>query len=154
MRSPTPTYSFHKWRNDHGGAIVEFAIVLPLLLVLTFGILEFGILFYDKAVLTNATREGARAGIIFKEATSGYLSLSDIEDIAEAYCTERLISFSDTAPAPVSEATRTGTTTGDKLTVKITYQFNFLAFSNVIALFGNNFSDILTLESQTVMLLE
>ena len=49
-----------KINNQNGAALVEFAIVLPLLLILIFGIIEFGVMFYDKAMITNATREGAR----------------------------------------------------------------------------------------------
>ena len=52
-------------RDEHGGSLVEFAIVMPLLFVILFGIIEFGILLYDKAMITNASREGARAGIVF-----------------------------------------------------------------------------------------
>jgi Flp pilus assembly protein TadG len=54
-------------RSYRGTAIVEFAIILPLLLVLLFGIIEFGIILYDKAVITNASREGARAGIVSQD---------------------------------------------------------------------------------------
>lgn len=50
--------------NQRGVAAVEFAIVLPLLLFLFIGITEFGIAYYNKQVLTNASREGARAGIV------------------------------------------------------------------------------------------
>ena len=52
-------------RDEHGGSLVEFAVIAPLLFVILFGIIEFGILIYDKAVITNASREGARAGIVF-----------------------------------------------------------------------------------------
>ena len=48
------------FKCQRGAAAVEFAIVLPLLLVFVFGIIEFGFLLYDKAVITNASREGAR----------------------------------------------------------------------------------------------
>lgn len=52
--------------DRRGAALVEFALVLPLLLVLIFGIIEFGIIIYDKAMVTNAVREGARTGIVFR----------------------------------------------------------------------------------------
>ena len=42
-----------------GQALVEFALLLPLLLVLIISTLEFGRLFYTKIVITNAAREGA-----------------------------------------------------------------------------------------------
>ena len=53
-----------KFTNRNGTAIVEFAIVLPVLLLILMGIIEFSFVLYDKAVLTNASREGARAGIV------------------------------------------------------------------------------------------
>ena len=52
-------------RNEKGGSLVEFAIITPLLFVILFGIFESGLLLYNKAVITNASREGARAGIVF-----------------------------------------------------------------------------------------
>ena len=52
-------------KNQKGAAIVEFAIVLPLILMFLFGILEFGLLMYNKAMITNASREGARLGIVY-----------------------------------------------------------------------------------------
>ena len=58
--------------------MVEFAIVLPLLLMLIFGMIEFSVMLYDKAMLTNATREGARFGILFVGTATGN-SLGDIE---------------------------------------------------------------------------
>ena len=47
-------------RNDRKGqALVEFALALPLVLILVLGVLEFGRAFQTKIVLTNAAREGA-----------------------------------------------------------------------------------------------
>ena len=56
---------FRKINNQNGAAMVEFAIVLPLLLMLIFGMIEFSVMLYDKAMLTNATREGTRLGILY-----------------------------------------------------------------------------------------
>jgi hypothetical protein len=49
--------------GQKGAAAVEFAVVLPLLVLLLFGSIEFGLLLYNQEVITNASREGARAGI-------------------------------------------------------------------------------------------
>ena len=51
-------------RNNRGNAIVEFAFVLPLLLLLCFGITEFGRAWVTKSVLTSAAREGARLAAV------------------------------------------------------------------------------------------
>ena len=53
-----------KLKNQRGASAVEFAVVLFPLVLLVFGIIDFGFLLYNKAMLTNASREGARAGIV------------------------------------------------------------------------------------------
>ncbi|HXV21365.1 MAG TPA: TadE/TadG family type IV pilus assembly protein [Desulfuromonadales bacterium] len=52
-------------REENGAALVEFALILPVLLLILLGIIEFGIILYDKAIITNASREMAREGIVF-----------------------------------------------------------------------------------------
>ncbi len=47
-------------RGERGAAAIEFAILLPVLLVLLFGIIEFGLVLSTKISLTQAVREGAR----------------------------------------------------------------------------------------------
>jgi Flp pilus assembly protein TadG len=49
-------------RDERGVALVEAAIVTPLLLMLVFGIIEFGLLFKDSLTIANAARAGARVG--------------------------------------------------------------------------------------------
>jgi Flp pilus assembly protein TadG len=51
--------------GDRGQALVEFVAVLLPLLRLVVGIVQFGLLFATNVTLTNATREGARAGTIY-----------------------------------------------------------------------------------------
>ncbi len=53
-----------KLRENLGTVTVEFALVAPLLLVLLFGIAEFGLLFKDLLMLNNAAQEGSRAGAL------------------------------------------------------------------------------------------
>lgn len=47
-------------RSDSAAALVEFAIVLPILLLIVFGIIDFGRALYTANNLTSAVREGAR----------------------------------------------------------------------------------------------
>ena len=51
------------WR-DRGAAAVEFALVLPVLLLIIFGIIDFGRMLYTKITLTQAAQAAARAGAI------------------------------------------------------------------------------------------
>jgi Flp pilus assembly protein TadG len=52
------------WRSTKGAALVEFAIVVMLLLMLVFGMIEYGILISDRLLLQQAAREGVRAAAI------------------------------------------------------------------------------------------
>lgn len=51
-------------RKEGGQALVEFALVLPLLLLLVFGGIEFGRLYHSHLVITSAAREGARTAAV------------------------------------------------------------------------------------------
>ena len=70
-------------KNQNGATAVEFAVILPLLLLLIFGIIEFGLFLFNRHVITNAVREAARAGIVVRIPR---LSDDEIEDIVENYC--------------------------------------------------------------------
>jgi|GEM_PF-868776 len=52
-----------KWVRSGGVVLVETAIILPLLLTLTFGVIEYGWLFLKCQEITNAARQGARVAI-------------------------------------------------------------------------------------------
>jgi hypothetical protein len=52
--------------NDRGAAAVEFALVLPLLVMLVFGIIQFGFVFNAYITVTQAAREGARMASVDK----------------------------------------------------------------------------------------
>ena len=51
-------------RNRQGAAAVEFAIVAPVFFLMIFGMIEFGRALMVQQVLTNASREGARVGVL------------------------------------------------------------------------------------------
>ena len=143
-----------KMKNQKGAAAVEFAIIAPLLLVILFGIIEFSILMYDKAMLTNASREGARAGIVFSSPER--IGNDIIEAAVRGYCEDHLISFGagsflDIDIIPDNVADRDS---GDSLTVTVNYPFRFLVFSNLISLVGGNIGNVFNLQAITVMRME
>ena len=133
-------------RNQRGASAIEFAIVFPLLVLLLFGIIEFSVILYDKTMITNASREGARAGIV-----SQLVRVSDtqIQGVVDNYCRLYLISFRSGA-APVTTVTRTGSTFGSELSVTVTYTYSFLALPQfVTGLVGP-----MNLTARTVMRME
>jgi hypothetical protein len=64
-----------KWMSNnkqaHGQGIVEFAIVLPVVLVVVFGIIEIGFLIFSYSSVNSASREAARYGIAIGDVTGG-----------------------------------------------------------------------------------
>ncbi|WP_458527128.1 TadE/TadG family type IV pilus assembly protein [Onishia taeanensis] len=149
-----PGRSLHRQK---GSELVEFAISATLLFLLLFGIIEFSVALFDKATLTNASREGAREGILYR---TGGRALADmpttedvvikqaIDDYAEAY----LISLGGAADLTVdvqrNDRNANGNfDAGDELTVSVDYPYQFLVLPGFMAGLG----DVLTLSSTTVM---
>jgi len=60
--------------RERGNITIELALALPLLLFMVAGVLDLGMLFWEKHILTNATREGARAAIQALETGSGLVA--------------------------------------------------------------------------------
>jgi Flp pilus assembly protein TadG len=60
-----------------GAALVEFAIVLPLLFLLVFGIIEVGRAISVQQIITNGAREGARAAILPRATDAGVYQTID-----------------------------------------------------------------------------
>jgi hypothetical protein len=83
--------------NQKGATAVEFAIVLSLLLTLIFGIVEFGLFMFNRQVITNAAREGARYGIV---ARPNRRSNVEIKDEVLKCAEKRLITFGDDVLTP------------------------------------------------------
>jgi Flp pilus assembly pilin Flp len=119
-------------KDQDGATAVEFAIILPLLILLVFGIIEISLLLYNKQVITNATREGARLGVVVRVPR---YSDQDIKNEIINYAQNYLVTFgSDTFgddniiiyredPTP---------TFGDELEVEVNYDYEFLVLKSLL----------------------
>jgi Flp pilus assembly protein TadG len=137
-----------KIKGQKGASAVEFAIVLPVLVLLLVGTMEFSILLYDKAVITNASREGARAGIVYSYPNS--ISDAEIKAVVNNYCAGHMITFG-AAPGATTNISRAGSgSAGDPLTVSVNYHYDFLVIPN----FLSNLAGGINLAGQTVMRME
>jgi Flp pilus assembly protein TadG len=137
--------------REHGAELIEFAIALPLLLMVVAGIIDFGILFQRYETVTNAAREGARVGIL--------------PDYAEADVQARVNSYlaaaglTATAPAPAVDYDNVevspGGPTVSVVRVTVQYPHDFLFIGPVAAAFftGGGPAD-LTLSATSSMRLE
>ncbi len=106
--------------------MVEFALVLPLTLLLIDGVMEFSMVMYDKAVITNAAREAVRAGMVMRDPK---MSNADIAAIATQYASQYVISFgrSDVIQVVVTQSVDSAYQT--PLSVMVTYTYTSLLTS-------------------------
>ena len=152
-------------KNDNGSVLVEFVIVFPLLIVVIFGFIEFAVLLYNKAVLTNASREGAREGVVYvhKSGADGTFNTADdiyhpssqnIRDKVKAFAQTRLITFGDDILEDndiiVNPNDSENGISGKLLTVTVNYRYDFL----LIPSFIGNFHGGLDLVQTTIMRFE
>jgi len=118
-------------RGRRGQAVVEFALVLPVFLLLVFGALEFGRAYFNLHLLTNAGREGARRASLPNQTQAG------VEDTVDNFLTNVGFSAGDWSTTieveDQSGDERTGGLSaaieGDVVTVTVTYNFEVLVGS-------------------------
>ena len=67
-------------RGESGQNTVEFALILPILLVILFGIIDFGWLFFNMAMVANSTRSGARYAVVNIENAGDIATLQSMVD--------------------------------------------------------------------------
>jgi Flp pilus assembly protein TadG len=106
-------------KSEEGTIAVEFALLLPMLVTLVAGIIEFGFALYFQEVITNASREAARAGIVIgtPRPTAG-----EIKSVALTYLTNLGVSCT-TSCISVSGAQGSS---GSDLTVTVSLPYRFV----------------------------
>ncbi|WP_175950657.1 TadE/TadG family type IV pilus assembly protein [Burkholderia sp. BCC0405] len=134
-------------RHTRGVVSLEFVLMLPFLLMVLIGIIDTSLILCDKAVITNASREAARAGVMLRVPM---LTTTQIANVAQTAMQNSLIT-GGTATTPVVTVTQAnGTTSGTALTVTVTYTYSGLVL-------GSAFSALtgpVTVSATSVMLYE
>ena len=113
-------------QREDGVVAVEFALIVPIFLLIVAGIVEFAVMLYNQQIITNASREGARAGIIMVAPKPSDTALKDSiqEYVVKPYLADAGL---DTASATVI-TTVEGQDFGDDITVQVQYLYDFLFF--------------------------
>ena len=123
------------WKTEQGAELIEFALTFPLLLLVVMGIVDFGLLFQQYEVLTNAAREGARVSVL-----PGYGS-ADIHTRVNQY-------LQGTSLTPASVTTTVGAaqtvSIGAGLCASVTpvtvsYTHSYVFLSGIANFFGASF---------------
>jgi Flp pilus assembly protein TadG len=119
--------------GERGQALIETAVVLPLILLVSVGIFEFGRAYQTYEVLTNAAREGARVSII-PNTTS-----DDVQARVLAYLQAGQIANASQATVSVNQSASIsiGATTASASVVSVSYPFSFMVLNPVANLVVN-----------------
>ena len=134
-------YAARQRRNLAGMAMVEFVIILPILLMLVFAIIEFGVLFGRWQTLSNAAREGARIAVVYRSDCSVSDVEAEVRDRVKDYASPLGIVLDDGDIAV--DGVCGNSTTSSTVTVTLPYTFKVLpgfaaSVSPTIDLVGNS----------------
>jgi Flp pilus assembly protein TadG len=110
-------------RNEQGQTMTEFALVLPILALLLFAVIQFGIVFNNYVTLTDATRAGARRAAVSRQDPDRD---SVVMDAVRASATD--LDGSKLAVAPPSSTWDSGT----DVTVTATYPYSISLLGLVV----------------------
>ena len=119
-----------KLRDERGASAVEFGLIVPILLVLVLGIIEFGHAFQVQGTLSAAAREGARAMALRNDQGQARDAVQEAAAALDPDITDAQISIS-----PASCPTGT-TTTNVRLTINYPMPFVTTFFGASIDLTG------------------
>ena len=125
--------------SESGSALIEVAVVLPILLVLTMGIMDFGRAFHAKSIIDQAAREGCRLAVV--TAPDAALVTSRVGSV---------LSAGGLTPGSV---TVVGPDVSRMVTVTVTSTFTF-ATPGVFALIGASYGNTLAMTGRATMRFE
>ncbi len=129
------------WKRgtDTGAAAVEMAIVLPLLLLLVFGIIDFGRMLNAQITVTQAAREGARW-----EALN--------QDSVEDRVVEAAPGLNPEPDAAVTSSCPATPAINDRAVVEASYAFEYITpFGAIAEMFGGSEPGVMVIRGTGVM---
>ena len=134
--------------RDRGVAAVEFALLLPMLLLLIFGIIDFGRALNAQITLTQAAREGARIASVDNPLTGAPYPVTTVQSV-----TVNAATGLSGVTAAVTNACQANSGLGaSPVAVKASYSFTFVTpVSSIARMFGSSFGSGMTLTATGVM---
>ncbi len=151
----TRTRGPSRLREDGGQAIVEFLIVVPALLLLVVGLLEFGTAWRTSQVVTNTAREGARIAVLPPPQGTEANVLAAIEGrLASGGLNPELAAIEILCDAGSGAACFGSGRAGAATDVQIEYPYTFIFLGPVAGLWGGEGGDrfgTVTIRSNIVM---
>lgn len=128
--------------GEKGQNLVEFAMVVPIFLILVFSIVDFGMGFHAWITVTNAAREGARVGAVGADAAT---IEARVVDTASSLAAEDIdVTVVNAQGAP-----------GEAVSVDVEYDYELITpLANLLGIFGGGLGSPITFHSESEMRIE
>ncbi|MEW6066623.1 MAG: TadE family protein [Bacillota bacterium] len=128
-------------QSEKGQTLVELSLILPIVIILLMGTIEFGRIFFTYLTVTHASREAARATVIYTGKDDAFIKQKVQESASWLNAADLVVEVTPSSPA--------SRTTGVSLTVSVKYP---------VQLYTPVLSDIMTnpftVHAQTTMRIE
>ena len=138
----------HSRKREDGQALVEFALVIPIFLLVLFAIVDFGMAFHAWITVTNSAREGARIGSVHAPAATIEQRVRDTTDTLDQ----------GNLTVSVSNADDQGGQPGESVVVDVSYDYPLIVplagLLNIVSLGAVSMPDTVTVGSIADMRLE
>lgn len=136
-----------KGKGERGQAMVEFALVLPIFLLVVFAIVDFGMGFHAWITVSNASREGARIGVVGADAATIEAKVRD---------TAASLNHDEDLDVVVTNAVDQGGDSGESVKVVVDYDYQLITpLSSIMGIVsGGAIGPSLNFHSEAEMRLE
>ena len=135
-------------RCEAGQAIVEFAMVTPLFLLIFAGMMDFALLFKSYQTSLNAAREGARMAVLPGYENGAY----DVpKQRAAAYMTAAGLACTDCVDVDAVDVPLSGGGTAIGVQVTVTHTYEFLFIGRIVGMINGTFRPDLEYEVSSIM---
>jgi Flp pilus assembly protein TadG len=134
--------------HERGSVLVEFALVVPILLVIFAGIVDFGLMMQRREVVTNAAREGARIAVLPGYATA------DVEARVNAYLNDGITAGASANATTTVTAVSIPMGVGpniDALQVDVALASRYTILGPIMGLIGGSDFGTITLRARSTM---
>lgn len=138
-------------KGQRGVVTAEFALLLPVFILVIVGIVEFGHLWHLQHTITNASREGARAAIIYRSDYSSTNAQTTAETTVDTYLNNFLPHAGESKVWNTVVNAPDVYASGADLTVRVTTTEGLMLLDKLLP---KSVSDLIVVEAQTTMKLE
>ncbi len=146
--------------GERGAALIEMAIAFPFLLLVVAGIVDLGMLYWEKQIITNATREGARAAAKMGSNGAAAKTVSQVRQLVQDYLTKFNLKDANGQPLVLTGGTNffyqwDASANPPKLWVELKdIPLKLMLLPAILPFYGGGLGSVINMEAKTTMAAE